>query len=83
MSTQVETPVEAPKKRKRGRETAFDMVRSLGLVILVGGPDAQVDALVDWFPRLLLITGIWFATGPLWHLGSRAEPTRTQTTRSR
>ena len=35
MSTQVETPVEAPKKRKRGRETALDMVRSLGLVILV------------------------------------------------
>ena len=35
MSTQVETPVEAPKKRTRGRETALDMVRSLGLVILV------------------------------------------------
>ena len=35
MSTQVETPVEAPKKRKRGRETALDMVRSLGLVVLV------------------------------------------------
>lgn len=34
MSTQVEAPVEAPK-RKRGRETALDMVRSLGLVILV------------------------------------------------
>jgi len=26
---------QAPKKRKRGRETALDMVRSLGLVILV------------------------------------------------
>lgn len=51
---------------------------ALGLVILVAGPDAQVDALVDWFPRLLLITGIWFATGPLWHLGSRAEPARTR-----
>ncbi len=35
MSTQVESPVEAPKKSKRGRETALDMVRSLGLVILV------------------------------------------------
>ena len=32
MSTQVAAPA---KKRKRGRETAFDMVRSLGLVILV------------------------------------------------
>lgn len=36
MSTQVqETPV---KKKKRGRETAADMVRSLGLVILVVVP---------------------------------------------
>jgi hypothetical protein len=35
VSTQVESPVEAPKKRKRGRETALDMVRSLGLVVLV------------------------------------------------
>lgn len=35
MSTQVEQPVEAPKKSKRGRETALDMVRSLGLVVLV------------------------------------------------
>lgn len=50
----------------------------LGLVIVVAGPGAQVDALVDWFPRLLLITGIWFATGPLWHLGSRSEPARTR-----
>lgn len=33
MSTQVH--VTAPKGRKRGRETALDMVRSLGLVILV------------------------------------------------
>lgn len=32
---QVEQPVAAPKKSKRGRETALDMVRSLGLVILV------------------------------------------------
>ena len=31
----MESPVEAPKKSKRGRETALDMVRSLGLVILV------------------------------------------------
>lgn len=35
MSTQVEQPVAVAKKRKRGRETALDMVRSLGLVILV------------------------------------------------
>ena len=35
MSTQVEQPVTGEKKRKRGRETATDMVRSLGLVILV------------------------------------------------
>ena len=35
MSTQVEQPVTGEKKRKRGRETAMDMVRSLGLVILV------------------------------------------------
>lgn len=35
MSTQVESRVEVPKKRKRGRETALDMVRSLGLVVLV------------------------------------------------
>ena len=35
MSTQVEQPVAGEKKRKRGRETAADMVRSLGLVILV------------------------------------------------
>ena len=32
MSTQVEQPT--PRKRKRGRETAADMVRSLGLVML-------------------------------------------------
>jgi hypothetical protein len=32
VSTQVEAP---PQKRKRGRETALDMVRSLGLVILI------------------------------------------------
>lgn len=38
MSTQVESPVEVPKKRKRGRETALDMVRSLGLVVLVVVP---------------------------------------------
>lgn len=36
MSTQVLQ--KAPKKRKRGRETALDMVRSLGLVILVVVP---------------------------------------------
>lgn len=35
MSTQVESPAAAPNKPKRGRETALDMVRSLGLVILV------------------------------------------------
>ncbi len=35
MSTQVEQPVAVAKKRKRGRETALDMVRSLGLVVLV------------------------------------------------
>jgi hypothetical protein len=34
VSTQVREQV-APKKRKRGRETATDMVRSLGLVFLV------------------------------------------------
>ena len=33
MSTQVQE--QAPKKRARGRETATDMVRSLGLVVLV------------------------------------------------
>jgi hypothetical protein len=33
VSTQVQQ--QAPKKRKRGRETALDMVRSLGLVLLV------------------------------------------------
>jgi len=35
VSTQVEQPVAAPKKSRRGRETALDMVRSLGLVTLV------------------------------------------------
>lgn len=37
MSTQVQPHVQptAPEKRRRGRETALDMVRSLGLVILV------------------------------------------------
>ena len=36
MSTQApEQVLPTPKKRKRGRETAADMVRSLGLVILV------------------------------------------------
>lgn len=35
MSAQVEQPVQPPKKSKRGRETALDMVRSLGLVVLV------------------------------------------------
>ena len=34
MSTQVAEQAQAPK-RKRGRETAVDMVRSLGLVVLV------------------------------------------------
>ena len=38
MSTQVEQPVAVTNKRKRGRETALDMVRSLGLVILVVVP---------------------------------------------
>ena len=38
MSTQVEQQVAAPKKRRRGRETAADMVRSLGLVMLVVVP---------------------------------------------
>ena len=42
MSTQAptahSTQVAPPKKRKRGRETAADMVRSLGLVVLVVVP---------------------------------------------
>jgi hypothetical protein len=36
VSTQVEQPT--PRKRKRGRETAADMVRSLGLVMLAVVP---------------------------------------------
>lgn len=35
METQVEQPVQAADKSRRGRETALDMVRSLGLVVLV------------------------------------------------
>ena len=35
MSAQVEQPAPSAKKRKRGRESAADMVRSLGLVLLV------------------------------------------------
>ena len=38
MSTQVEAVPPASKKRKRGRETAADMVRSLGLVLLAVVP---------------------------------------------
>ncbi len=38
MSTQVDEKAAPAKKRKRGRETATDMVRSLGLVILVVVP---------------------------------------------
>ena len=38
MSTQVQESPTPVKKRKRGRETATDMVRSLGLVILVVVP---------------------------------------------
>lgn len=40
MSTQVQSHVQAraPKKRKRGRETALDMIRSLGLVFLAVVP---------------------------------------------
>ncbi|MEJ2871330.1 hypothetical protein WCD74_26470 [Actinomycetospora sp. OC33-EN08] len=49
----------------------------IGLVILLAGPGAQVAALTDWFPRLGLITGIWFLTGPVWHLGELA-PARRQ-----
>jgi hypothetical protein len=41
----------------------------LGLVIVLAGPGADVAALQDWFGRLLVITGIWFLTGPVWHLG--------------
>ena len=35
MDTEVEQPVQAARKSRRGRETALDMVRSLGLVVLV------------------------------------------------
>jgi hypothetical protein len=35
VSTHVEAPVQPVKKRKRGRETALDMVRSLGLVMII------------------------------------------------
>ena len=45
----------------------------IGLVIALAGPGADVAALHDWFGRLLVITGIWFVTGPLWHLGERGE----------
>jgi hypothetical protein len=38
VSTQVQEQVSPSKKRRRGRETATDMVRSLGLVILVVVP---------------------------------------------
>lgn len=45
----------------------------LGVVIATAGPGADVDALRDWFPRLLIITVIWFGTGPLWHLGESPQ----------
>jgi hypothetical protein len=47
----------------------------LGLAIVTAGPAADVEALRDWYPRLLTITAIWFATGPLWHLRERTAPT--------
>lgn len=52
----------------------------LGLVLLLAGPAA--GALTSWFPRLGLITAIWFVTGPARHdlPGRRARPADEATT---
>jgi hypothetical protein len=48
----------------------------LGLAVVTAGPGADVAALRDWFPRLLIITVIWFGTGPVWHLGESDDEAR-------
>ncbi|MCD2187417.1 hypothetical protein [Actinomycetospora soli] len=50
---------------------------AIGLVVVLAGPGARVTALTDWFPRLGVVTAVWFLTGPVWHLGG-STPARRQ-----
>ena len=82
----------APRRvPRRGRERAAHEWRNfarwllggaiaavlLGLAVVIAGPGADVAALRDWFPRLLIITVVWFATGPVWHLGGSDDEATT------